>query len=239
MLETESESDIEIRSALPKIVNRKPPTSPSDDLKNNPKKITTKAMITDALVTLNTRKGVSVYAIKKYLTEKFDVNTDKVNYLIKKSLKAGVEDGTFVQMKGIGASGSFKIANVKKPKKKKKENTDKIEKANTEPKKTKEPEKPKKMKIKKNEEDEEKPAKKKDNPVKKMVVEIIEKKTKDKNKNKMEEKSEKKEVKIKKTQVKKLAKGEQAPAEKSVAKKIRKSVGNIIKPPKMKPKSRP
>lgn len=247
MSDTESESDIDNKLVSPKmIVKKKLPQSPPDDVINNNKKIPIKMMITYALKALKTRKGVSLYAIKKYLTEEYNVNTEKGKNLIKKSLRAGVEDGTFIQMKGIGASGSFKLANMEKPKRKKKEskqteNKELIEKANTEPKKTsKEPKKPKKIDTKKKDSGDEEPAKRieksydKKPTKKKLVAETVEKKSKDKNKNKLRDSdnnmSENEDGKIKKNKVKNV--------EKRTAMKKRKSIGSIIKPPKMKPKSR-
>lgn len=243
---SDSESDIEIRSALPKLKNKKTPKSPTEDTKT--KKITTKMMIVDALVDLNTRKGVSLYAIKKHLTEKYEVDTNKVNYLIKKTIKAGVEDGTFVQMKGIGAAGSFKLANKEKPKTKKKpakpkeskektkekpttspeKKTKKLEKKTTKETKTdderKEARKPKKMDIKKTEKtDEKKDKKEKKEKKEKKVIKAPEK----------EEKQEGEEKKKKKV---KIAKGISTPSKKRSAMMKRKSIGSIIKPPKMKPK---
>ena len=105
-------SDIEMQSALPKKTTKKPPKSPTAEIlkKQDPKKITTKEMIHQALVDLKSRKGTSMYAIKKYIEEKYQVDVEKINYLIKKYIKTSVELGTIVQTKGIGASGSFKLA---------------------------------------------------------------------------------------------------------------------------------
>ncbi|XP_063898005.1 histone H1-like [Helicoverpa armigera] len=99
------------------------PPSPSDGMliTKAEKKLTTKIMINQALMDLNSRKGVSLYAIKKYIQEKYNVDTEKLNFHMKKYIKKAVEEGKIVQMKGIGASGSFKLVPVKekKPKPKK------------------------------------------------------------------------------------------------------------------------
>lgn len=229
---SDSESDIELKSALLKKKPNKPaPKSPSDDLKI--KKITTKMMITDALIELKTRKGVSLYAIKKYLTDKYNVNTEKANYLIKKSIKAGVEDGTFIQMKGIGASGSFKLANVndkpktkkitKKPEKTvkpeaKREKTEAKIKKTVPDDKGKDAKKPKRMDIEKKEKGDEKKTKHK------VEVKVPEKTSKE-----VEIKTKPKKNKVK------ITKDIQKPTKKRAAINKRKSLGSIIKPPKMKP----
>lgn len=243
---SEYESDIDI----------KPSPKKTEHLKE--KKLTTKMMIADALKELKTRKGVSVYAIKKHLAEKFLVNTEKSNFVIKKALKSGVEDGTFVQLKGIGASGSYKLAvnkeKVKNPKKKKTTETRTKEDTKDQVEKPQKPKKkqPEKKHILKMFQDEDKAVKKGsskkrksiENPVEvpvkkpKTIKAPAEKKVK-KSKNAVEPAEEKvKKVKMAAGALKpqKLAKGSQTPAKKKLAMIKRKSTGSIIKPPKMKPK---
>ncbi|CAB3236290.1 unnamed protein product [Arctia plantaginis] len=238
-------SDIELQSALPKKTTKKMPKSPSEDLlkkkqvkknietqKEDTKKLSTKFMIHQALIDLKSRKGVSLQAIKKYLTEKYNVDTEKINYIIKKYIKKAVEEGTIIQTKGIGASGSFKLVALKekkaKPKKKKEEKE-----GNEKAKKT---DKTKKMKE----------------TSKKSLEKAVKSKTKQK-----EGKSEDKPKKIKKVMMKekvptdkqvekgtektkktKITKAMQTPAKKRAAMLKRKSIGSIIKPPKMKPKAK-
>ncbi|XP_063835740.1 histone H1.1, embryonic-like [Ostrinia nubilalis] len=230
---SESESDIELQSALPALAKKttqKPPKSPSEGLlkkSQDPNKKTTKDMIIEALTEQKTRKGISLHAIRKFIMENHTVNQDRITFLIKKNLKMGVEDGTIMQTKGIGASGSFKLAPKKKEEgavKKKK-----AMKPKPKPKPSEETEKPKKTKEKpekkeKKEKIDKKPPKKK--------VEAKSKKEKP-----AKEKAEKKEVKEKKTKSK-MAKEMQTPAKKRAAMMKRKSIGSIIKPPKMKPKSK-
>ncbi|KAL2717551.1 hypothetical protein V1478_013251 [Vespula squamosa] len=81
-------------------------------------------MITTAIEKLKDPKGSSFYAIKKYIAAKYKVDMDRLKPFIKKFLKAAVSTGKIIQIKGKGASGSFKLPFtkskvVKKPKKRK------------------------------------------------------------------------------------------------------------------------
>ncbi|XP_019621886.1 PREDICTED: histone H2B.6-like [Branchiostoma belcheri] len=69
----------------------------------------TTAMITAAVEELKDRTGSSVPAIKKYIAANYKFDVEKKAHFIKRALKALVEKGTLVQVKGTGASGSFKI----------------------------------------------------------------------------------------------------------------------------------
>ena len=74
-------------------------------------------MIAAAIAELKERKGSSRQAIEKYIAANYKVGP-KYTGPLKQALKKGVEKGTFVQTKGVGASGSFRIAKpepVKKP----------------------------------------------------------------------------------------------------------------------------
>lgn len=69
-------------------------------------------MIVQAIRTQNeptNRKGVSVQAIKKYISTNFQIETGKVAVHLKKGLKSAAEHGNIVRVKGTGASGSFKL----------------------------------------------------------------------------------------------------------------------------------
>merc|ERR1712076_344342 len=78
----------------------------------------TSVMVKEAIENLKERKGSSLIAIKKYLATNYKVDPVKHGHFIKKALASGVEKKTIVQVKGIGASGSFKLAKVEaKPKK--------------------------------------------------------------------------------------------------------------------------
>uniref|UniRef100_UPI00398EC0F9 histone H1-like n=1 Tax=Pristiophorus japonicus TaxID=55135 RepID=UPI00398EC0F9 len=57
------------------------------------------------------RKGTSLAAIKKALAAK-GVDVEKRGFQIRSSIKKNVMNGSLKQIKGTGASGSFKIANT-------------------------------------------------------------------------------------------------------------------------------
>uniref|UniRef100_A0A915E455 H15 domain-containing protein n=1 Tax=Ditylenchus dipsaci TaxID=166011 RepID=A0A915E455_9BILA len=59
------------------------------------------------------RKGSSNQAITKYVTENFDVASN-VKTHINNALKKGVEDKLIVQIHGVGATGSFRLATSSK-----------------------------------------------------------------------------------------------------------------------------
>jgi len=73
-------------------------------------------MILAAISALKERGGSSRQAILKYILANYKVN-DKVATHLKIALKRGVAGGIIKQVKGIGASGSFKVADkaAKKP----------------------------------------------------------------------------------------------------------------------------
>src|SRR5713101_3379159 len=86
---------------------KKPKTAPS-----HPK---VSEMVTAAIKTLKERSGSSTQAIKKYIAANYKVDIDRLAPFIKKYLKSAVESGALTQTKGVGASGSFRIAGVAKP----------------------------------------------------------------------------------------------------------------------------
>ncbi|KAL4712204.1 hypothetical protein ACJJTC_011065 [Scirpophaga incertulas] len=212
-----SKTDVETRPVVitkPKKIMQKGPASELFNTKT--KKTTTREMLHDALRELNTRKGVSLFAIKKFITEKND-------------------------LKGVGASGSFKLPpkskTEKSEKKKKKLKETKVSKT-SEKAKIEKPENPKKSK-----EMEKAPSKEDKQVVKKKNKTVVEEKSK--NVNKIEKISKKKEVekasksgpkKVEKKVIKKMA--ATSPAKKRVSIMKRKSIGSIIKAPKMKPRAR-
>ena len=78
------------------------------------------SMVTVAVQELKDRKGSSLAAIKKHIAANNKVDVAKLAPFIKKFLKKAVADGKLLQVKGSGASGSFKLAKpvkVDKPKK--------------------------------------------------------------------------------------------------------------------------
>merc|ERR1712147_164670 len=66
-------------------------------------------MIAAAITSMKERKGSSRQAIEKYICANYKVGP-KFAGPLKQALRKGVENNTFVQTKGVGASGSFKVA---------------------------------------------------------------------------------------------------------------------------------
>ena len=92
---------------------KKPP------VKKTPEHPTFAVMVAEAIGSLKEKKGSSRQAISKYICANYRVGP-KFAGPLKMALKKGVEQGKLQQTKGVGASGSFKIAKVeveKKPKK--------------------------------------------------------------------------------------------------------------------------
>lgn len=106
----------------------------------------TSVMVQAAISSLKERTGSSLPAIKKYLAANYKIDPVKHNHFIKKALKNGVENKTLIQVKGTGASGSFKLAKVEKVKSMKK--VEKPKKAKPAKKKVKAASKPKKKATK-------------------------------------------------------------------------------------------
>ncbi|CAF0720384.1 unnamed protein product [Brachionus calyciflorus] len=67
-------------------------------------------MITESLGKLNEKSGSSKQAILKYIVANFPVDEKTANQYLKVSLKNGVKSGAIKQVKGTGATGSFKLA---------------------------------------------------------------------------------------------------------------------------------
>ena len=75
-------------------------------------------MISAAIAALKERSGSSRQAISKYIKGNYKVGDSSDTHL-KQALKRGVISGTLKQVKGVGASGSFKLAEKPKAPKKK------------------------------------------------------------------------------------------------------------------------
>lgn len=71
-------------------------------------------MIAAAITAMKERKGSSRQAIEKYICANYKVGPKYAGPL-KQALKKGVEAGSLVQTKGVGASGSFKVAKPEAP----------------------------------------------------------------------------------------------------------------------------
>ena len=79
-------------------------------------------MIKAAILALKERNGSSRQAILKYIQANYKVSPDNAHVHLKGALKRGVANETLKQVKGTGASGSFKLtekAKAKKPQEKK------------------------------------------------------------------------------------------------------------------------
>ena len=88
-------------------------TSPKKKVKAEKKKIADHPkyaeMIEAAIASLKERSGSSRQAILKYIGANYKVG-DGANTHVKLALKRGVAGGQLRQVKGTGASGSFKVA---------------------------------------------------------------------------------------------------------------------------------
>ena len=76
-------------------------------------------MVQKAITALKERGGSSRQAILKYIMANFNVGADAkvVNVHLKLSLRNGVKNKSLKQSKGTGASGSFRLGEVKPAKK--------------------------------------------------------------------------------------------------------------------------
>lgn len=96
---------------------KKPKTAPS-----HPK---VADMVVESISTLKERGGSSLQAIKKHISANNKVDIDRLTPFIRRFLKNAVANGTLIQTKGKGASGSFKMggasqkSKTEKPKEKK------------------------------------------------------------------------------------------------------------------------
>ena len=75
-------------------------------------------MVCAAVRELKERKGSSLVAIKKYVGANYKVDVVKTQAFLRKAVCKLVTTGTLVQVKGTGASGSFKLAKPTVPEKK-------------------------------------------------------------------------------------------------------------------------
>ncbi|XP_065642925.1 histone H1.0-A-like [Hydra vulgaris] len=94
-----------------KIAKKSAPKKPADHAPY-------KAMIVDAINSLKERKGSSRQAIAKHVKANNKVG-ENVDSQVKINLKRMVVAGELVQVKGVGASGSFRVAAKPKAAKKK------------------------------------------------------------------------------------------------------------------------
>lgn len=71
-------------------------------------------MIQAAVGSLKERGGSSRQAILKYILANYKVDEKQANSHLKLALRAGVKSGSLKQSKGTGASGSFRLGELKK-----------------------------------------------------------------------------------------------------------------------------
>lgn len=84
----------------------------------------TAKMVEKAIFDLNDRQGTSLYMIKKYITDNFEVDVNSNNNLktrITKCVKDHLRDGILIQTSGLGANGKFKFTKDMKENLKKEE----------------------------------------------------------------------------------------------------------------------
>lgn len=77
--------------------------------KSNPPHPKVSEMVVAAIGSLKERGGSSLQAIKKHIASQHKVDMDRLTPFVKKYLKSAVANGTLVQTKGKGATGSFKM----------------------------------------------------------------------------------------------------------------------------------
>lgn len=82
-------------------------TSKKAKTSNHPKFID---MISEGLQKLDEKTGSSRQAILKFIVSNYPVDPKLANQYLKIALKNGVKSGVLKQLKGVGASGSFKLA---------------------------------------------------------------------------------------------------------------------------------
>ncbi|XP_044004298.1 histone H1-like [Aphidius gifuensis] len=104
------------KAVAPKATKAKTPKSPKavKAVKAPKAHPSTADMVKAAVKALAERNGSSLQAIKKYIAANYKLDTEKHAQFIKKYLKSAVISGDLVQTKGKGASGSFKLAVIKK-----------------------------------------------------------------------------------------------------------------------------
>jgi len=75
---------------------------------------TVSVMVDAAIKNLKERKGSSLSAIKKYINANYKADATKLAPFIRRYLKKSVEAGKLSQVKGTGASGSFRLNKAEK-----------------------------------------------------------------------------------------------------------------------------
>lgn len=104
----DSQAPVTAKSAAVSPKKAKAPTAKKPSPK--PSHPPTSSLVDGAIKSLHERGGSSLQAIKKFITSNNKVDAAKLAPFIKKYLKNAVGKGHIVQVKGKGASGSFKLS---------------------------------------------------------------------------------------------------------------------------------
>jgi len=104
---TPTKKEKPVKAATPKAARAKVVKKPAAHPKYS-------EMIGKAIVALKDRNGSSRVAIEKYIAANFNVGGKVNSTHLKQALKKGVAGGSINQVKGVGASGSFKVSKPEK-----------------------------------------------------------------------------------------------------------------------------
>ena len=112
---TTSEAPTAAASAEEKMTSKKTPAAGKKANAKKPVRVRPNhppaaEMVNAAIVALKDKHGSSLQAIKKYISATYSVDADKQATFIRKYLKTAVAKKSIVQVKGSGASGSFRLA---------------------------------------------------------------------------------------------------------------------------------
>ncbi|KAL7635448.1 UNVERIFIED_CONTAM: hypothetical protein RMT77_014517 [Armadillidium vulgare] len=105
-----------VAKATKKAPKDKKPKAKKTPTSTHPKYTT---MIAEAIGALKERTGSSRHAIVKYIVANYKIDEKTANSRVKLALRREVQSGSLKQVKGVGASGSFRLAKAddSKPKK--------------------------------------------------------------------------------------------------------------------------
>ena len=92
-------------SGAEKCDNKKPEVG--EKKKKHP---TVAKMVIAALEALSNKRGSSYHAIRHYMASTYQIDPVKMKTFIRRFLKQALADGTLVQTKGHGISGSFRLS---------------------------------------------------------------------------------------------------------------------------------
>ncbi|XP_001944288.1 histone H1A, sperm-like [Acyrthosiphon pisum] len=113
MASTETVQTAAVAPVAASPIKKKTPTTTKANVSAHP---STAVMVIAAITELKEKKGSSLSAIKKYMSNNYKVDSAKLAPFIRKFLKAAVVKGTLLQTNGTGAMGHFKLPVVVKKK---------------------------------------------------------------------------------------------------------------------------